>query len=245
MLCSLSFTDLFRSVIVALAFLFIRLRHLLNSQVCQVYSEIETMPWASCALITYIGTILNVTIISVDRYLAVRSVCQYRFWVTRRRALFACTVVWVVSIAVAIGKQVAGQDSYLKNILLPAISIPSGVTVIILQIKTVRLLRRHNKTVADIMDEGHQTQHAASTVNAATERRLSKITTYVVGGLALIFIPVIVIFLLMLVTKTKLFKLFGPLLTPLFMLWSSVNPVLYYRGNEKVKQGIFRLLKCQ
>ena len=148
----------------------------------------------------------------------------------------------MVSIAVAIGKQVAGEDSYLKNILLPAISIPSGVIVIILQIKTVRLLRRHNKTVADIMDEGHQTQHAANTVNAATERRLSKITTYVVGGLAL---TVVVIFLLMLVTKTKLFKLFGPLLTPLFMLWSSVNPVLYYRGNEKVKQGIFRLLKCQ
>ena len=68
--------------IVALTFLFIRLRHLLNSQVCQVYSEIETMPWASCTLITYIGTILNLTIISIDRYLAVRSVCQYRFWVT-------------------------------------------------------------------------------------------------------------------------------------------------------------------
>lgn len=117
--------------------------------------------------------------------------------------------------------------------------------MIILQIKTVRLLRRHNKTVADIMDEGHQTRHAANTVNAATERRLSKITTYVMGGLALNFLPVVVLFLLMLVTKTKLFKLFGPLLTPLFMLWSSVNPVLYYRGNEKVKQGIFRLLKCQ
>ena len=70
MLCSLSFTDLFRSVIVALTVLFIRLRHLLNSQVCQVYSEIETMPWASCTLITYIGTILNLTIISIDRYLA-------------------------------------------------------------------------------------------------------------------------------------------------------------------------------
>ena len=67
MLCSLSFTDLFRSVIVALTFLFIRLRHLLNSQVCQVYSEIETTPWASCTLITYIGTILNLTIIHGGR----------------------------------------------------------------------------------------------------------------------------------------------------------------------------------
>ena len=98
------------------------------------------------------------------------------------------------------------------------------------------------------MDQGHQIRNAANTVNAATERRLSKITTYAVGGLALVFIPVVVLFLLMLVTKTKLFKLFGPLLTPLqplFMLWSSVNPVLYYRGNEKVKPGIFRLLKCQ
>lgn len=128
----------------------------------------------------------------------------------------------MVSIAVAIAREVAGEDSYLKNILLSAISIPSGVIVIILQIKTVRLLRRHNKTVADIMDEGHQTRHATNTVNAATERRLSKITTYVVGGLALVFIPVVVLFLLMLVTKTKLFKLFGPLLTPLFLCCGQV-----------------------
>ena len=245
MLCSLSFTDLLRSATSTFTVSAFRLKHLLNNQVCQVYSEMETMPMFSASTITFLGTILSLTIISIDRYLAVRSFTQYKFWVTRHRALLACIAVWTVSITSGLVREVAGQQSTLKNVLLPAISIPSVAIIIILQIMTIRLLRRHNKTVADMMEEGNAANPAANTANAAIERRLSKITTNVVGILALIFAPVAFVNIFTIVTKTKYIQLLGPVLSPLTILWSSINPVLYYRGNENVRQGIVRLVKCQ
>ena len=245
MLCSLSFTDLLRSATSTFTVCAFRLKHLLNNQVCQVYSEIETMPMFSATTITFLGTILSLTIISIDRYVAVRSFTQYKFWVTWHRALVACIAVWTVSITSGFVREVAGQQSTLKNVLLPAISIPSVAIIVILQIMTIRLLRRHNRAVADMMEEGNAANPTANTANAAIERRLSEITTNVVGVLALIFVPVAFINILTVVTKTKYIELLGPVLSPLTILWSSINPVLYYRGNEKVKQVIVRLVKCQ
>ena len=100
-------------------------------------------------------------------------------------------------------------------------------------------------TVADKMEEGNAANPAANTANAAIERRLSKITTNVVGILALIFASVAFVNIFTIVTKTKYIQLLGPVLSPLPILWSSINPVLYYRGNENVKQGIVRPVKCQ
>ena len=245
MLCSLSFTDLLRSATSTFTVCAFRLKHLLNNQVCQVYSEIETMPMFSATTITFLGTILSLTIISIDCYVAVRSFTQYKFWVTWHRALVACIAVWTVSITSGFVREVAGQQSTLKNVLLPAISIPSVAIIVILQIMTIRLLRRHNRAVADMMEEGNAANPTANTANAAIERRLSKIATNVVGVLALIFVPVAFINILTVVTKTKYIELLGPVLSPLTILWSSINPVLYYRGNEKVKQVIVRLVKCQ
>lgn len=150
-----------------------------------------------------------------------------------------------MSITSGFVREVAGQQSTLKNVLLPAISIPSVAIIVILQIMTIRLLRRHNRAVADMMEEGNAANPTANTANAAIERRLSEITTNVVGVLALIFVPVAFINILTVVTKTKYIELLGPVLSPLTIWWSSINPVLYYRGNEKVKQGIVRLVKCQ
>ena len=247
MLCSLSFTDLFRSAVVSLTICVFRLKHLLNSQVCQVYSEMETMPLLSASVINFICTILNLTIISIDRYLAVKSFSQYKFLVTWHRALVACAAVWVLSITAGIVRELSGKESMLTNVLLPAISIPSAAVITILQIMTIRLLRRHNRDLAGMMEESNEA-NPVDTVNAAIERRLSKITTYVVGVLALIFIPFGVTNFITVVSKTNYTELLRPVLTPLFILWSIINPVLYYRGNENVKQGVLglvKLVKCK
>ena len=237
MLCSLSLTDLFRSAVVSLTICVFRLKHLLNSQVCQVYSEMGTMPLLSASVINFICTILNLTIISIDRYLAVKSFSHYKFLVTWRRAFVACAAVWVLSITAEIGR-----ESKLTNVLLPAIAIPLAAINTILQVMTIPLLRCHNKDLAGMMEESNEA-NPVDTVNAATERRLSKITTYVVGVLAFIFIPFGVINFITVVSKTNYTELLRPVLTPLFILWSIINPVLYCRGNESVKRGILGLIK--
>lgn len=242
MLCSLSLTDLFRSAVVSLTICVFRLKHLLNSQVCQVYSKLGTMPLLSASVINFICTILNPTIISIDRYLAVKSFSHYKFLVTWRRAFVACAAVWMLSITAGIVRELSGRESKLTNVLLPAISIPLAAIITILQVMTILLLRCHNRDLAGMMEESNEA-NPVDIVNAAIERKLSKITTYVVGVLAFIFIPFGVINFITVVSKTNYTELLRPVLTPLFILWSIINPVLYYRGNESVKRGILGLIK--
>ena len=78
MLCSLSITDLLWGATVAPVESGLRLKHLLNSQVCEMYSEFSKIPFISPPVVLYICTIFNLTIVSIDRFLAVKHFAQYR-----------------------------------------------------------------------------------------------------------------------------------------------------------------------
>ena len=70
MLCSLSITDRLWGATVAPVESGLRLKHLLNSQVCEMYSEFSKIPFISPPVVLYICTIFNLTIVSIDRFLA-------------------------------------------------------------------------------------------------------------------------------------------------------------------------------
>ena len=162
---------------------------------------------------------------------------------TRRRALVAISVVWVMSIRNGTLGQVGLLQSNLKFLILASV-IVSAVAIIILQITTLRLLHRHNDTVAEMMAEGNEPK-PTNTANVAIERQLAKTTSYVVGVLALVFIPMAFGIVITVITKKPYVQLINPGLFPLRTLCSGINPILYYRGNEQVKQGISKLVKCQ
>ena len=126
MLCSLSITDLLWGATVAPVESGLRLKHLLNTQVCEVYSEITDIPLIAPPVVLYAGTIFNLAILSIDRFLAVKCFAQYRFWVTRRRAVVACVIVWLISITLGALREHEGFRSQSFNsfsvgiIILPA-----------------------------------------------------------------------------------------------------------------------------
>ena len=112
------------------------------------------------------------------------------------------------------------------------------------QILTIGELRRHNNNVAEMMEEGDQGNPVPSAI-AAHERQLTKTLAYVVGLLILVFIPTAAALAASIITNKPLTHLMDPIVFPLVTLCSGINPILYYRGNEKVKQGILKLVKCQ
>ena len=74
--CSLAFSDLLWGATVALLKAAVRIRNLMNRNVCEVSSQIFQMvttyteiPLTMC----FLGTIGNLTVMSIDRYLDVRS----------------------------------------------------------------------------------------------------------------------------------------------------------------------------
>ena len=244
MLCSLSFTDLLWGATVAPVESGLRLKHLLNTQVCEVYSEITDIPLIAPPVVLYAGTIFNLAILSIDRFLAVKCFAQYRFWVTRRRALVACVVVWVTSITLGALREHKGFRSQSFNSFSVGIIIFPAAVIIICQSMTIYYLRRHNNKVEEMRDTENQT-NSANTVNAAIERRLSKTTAYVVGVLALVFIPISTGMIITAITKKEYIKLVNRALIPLATICSCINPMLYYRGNKRVKGEILKLIKCQ
>ena len=78
MLCSLSITDLLWGATVALVESGLRLKHLLISQVCEMYSEFSKIPFISPPVVLYICTIFNLTIVSIDRFLAVKHFAHWQ-----------------------------------------------------------------------------------------------------------------------------------------------------------------------
>ena len=243
MVCSLTITDLIWGAIVAPVNAGFRLKHFMNSQVCEVYSELAEMPKDVPVTVYVLGTFGNLTVISVDRYLAVHQVAQYRFLVTRRRALSACFLVWIMSVTVGTLRQVGSVPKYPLVFFGAGFIILTTAVIITAQIMTIRCLHLHNSTVAEMLAEGNQA-NPVNTPNAAIERALTKTTTYVVGALALIFIPAFCVMVASFITKKPLIKFVNPILHPLVTLCSGINPVLYYRGNKKVKEGISKLVKC-
>jgi len=243
MLCSLSLTDLLWGATASVESGF-RIKHLTNIQLCEAFSEIREYPISAFVTMAFAGTVLNLAIISIDRYLAVKTFVRYRSLVTRRRALVACSVVWVISITLATISQVGAIQLQLLGFLTFGLVILSAAVIIIFQILTFCRLRHHNNNVAEVMAEGNQASSVES-ANARIERQLAKTATYVVGMLALVVVPVSCAIVITFITKKAYIRLMNSVVFFLLTLCSCVNPVLYYRGNEKVKQGITKLLKCQ
>ena len=251
-LCSLTLTDLLWGATVAPIDAGFRMKNTIEKQSpCGIDTKTTELPFILFIATTNLGSILNLAVISIDRYLAVKHFSQYKFMMTRCRAIAACCVVWVIAITIGILAQV--------DLLYPQLPVPlkplvywSGAAILavsvpliaILQIMTIRELRRHNNNVAEMMEEGGQA-NPVRTANAAIERSLTKALTYVVGLLILTFIPTAAALVATIITKKPLTHLMNPILFTLVTLGSGINPILYYRGNEKVKQGILKLVKCQ
>ena len=205
MLCSLTLTDIFWGATIAPIISGLRLIHLLNIQVCEVYSDMNKVPLVELTTVFYVSTLLNLAVISIDRYLAVKTFVQYKFWVTRGRALVVCIAIWVISITLATLRPVFGAQSQPLNFLAVGIIVIATAVIIVFQTITLRLLRRHNNNVAEIAMEGNQA-NPISTANATIERKLAKTTTFVVGMLALCFIPAAIVVLITAITKKAIYK---------------------------------------
>ena len=237
MLCSLTLTDFFWGAIVGPMNSSLRIKHLLNSQVCEIYSELEETTIIALLAISTSGTLLNLAVISIDRYFAVTKFVQYKFVVTRPRTLFTCCVVWLTSIIVGL------LQSRFRFPIVCCLILTAFI-VISVQVKTLLHLHHHNNNVANMMPEGSQA-NPFNTVNAAFERKLAKTTAYVVAALVMGIIPAFVSVIMTVITRKPYVKLSTSVIFPVMTLCSSINPILYYRKNQIVKEGICKLLKCQ
>ena len=118
----------------------------------------------------------------------------------------------------------------------------AALVIIIFQMITFCSFRRHNNAVAQMMEDGANQANSVSDQTAAAERELTKTTTYVVSLLGLLFIPMTCSITAGVIVQKQVARFF---IIPLFTINSAINPILYYRGNKRVREPITSLIKCQ
>ncbi|CAH3021497.1 unnamed protein product [Porites evermanni] len=248
MVCSLAFSDLLWGATVAPIYAGFRIKNLMNRNVCEVswqmYEMVETnleIPLTMC----FLGTIANLAIMSIDRYLAVRTWHRYKVLVTKRRVVVVCSLVWFTSAAIGCLYQFKILSYTIFHLIMSSVVILSALVIIIFQIITLCSFRRHNNAVTQMMEDGGNQANSVSDQTAAAERELTKTTTYVVGILGLFFIPMASAIVTGIIVQKQVARFLQPFIIPLFTINSGINPLLYYRVNKRVREAVFNLIKCQ
>ena len=248
MVCSLAFSDLLWGATVAPINAGFRIKNLMNRNVCEVSWQMHEMVQTNLEIpltMCFLGTIANLAIMSIDRYLAIRSWHRYKVLVTKRCVVVVCSLVWVTSLTIGCLNQFKILSYTIFHLIMSSVVILSALVIIIFQIITLRSFRRHNNAVAQMMEAGGNQANSVSDQNAVAERELTKTTTYVVGILGLFFIPMACAIVTGIIVQKRIARFLQPFIIPLFTINSGINPLLYYRGNKRVRQAVFNLIKCQ
>ena len=239
LLCSLTLTDFLWGGVVAPMYVTFRVREFLRGEACANREDWNHPVMVISFFLCLFGTVGNLAVISIDRYLAVANAMWYKVSMKRRRAFVSCFFVWLASTSIVSLKQAnVVSEKWVETAEACYVGLTSAA-IIVIQLLTLRYLYKHNNNVAQM------NANSANAVNAAIERKLTITTTYVVGLLALVLIPCAV-----LIAVSKLFRVpstifIEPVYFPLATLCSGINPVLYYRGNAQIRDCIMKLLKCQ
>lgn len=242
-LCSLTLTDLLWAVLVVPLYLSFRVAELKTGKVCANRSDWDNPFMVSSFFLCLFSTVGTLGVMSVDRFLAVSKPMWYKVVVKKRHTIFACCGVWFTSLSMVVLKQVALFPRKLLELFEACYIAPICSLIIILQVLTLVQLRRHNNGVANMNEGGAQVPNPRQ-VNAM-ERQLAVVTRHVVALLGLMIVPISLSVVLSQIIGIQLSYFAEPLYYTIASLCSGINPVLYYRGNAQIREGVAKLVKCQ
>ena len=244
MLCSLTLTDVVWGGLVTPMYVRFRVIELLDGKTCFNRRGLDDSPlMAASFFLCLFSTLGNLGVMSADRYLAVAKPMWYKTTVTKQHAIFVSSGVWLTSLAMAIQRQVNMFPRKALKKFEAFLAIFFSSLVITVQILTLVTLRKHNNAVAQVMEESARVNPV--TPNNAIERQLTATTRHVVCLLVLLIIPMGSLVGLSLVLGLEASEFAKHFFIPITTLCSGINPVLYYRGNAQIKDGITKLVKCQ
>ena len=240
-LCSLTTTDVLWSGLVIPLYVSFRIKELLTGRACANKSDWDNPIMVTSFFLCVFSTVGTLGVMSVDRYLAVSKPMWYKVVIKNRHIITACCGVWLITLAMVILKQIALFPRKVVELFEACYMVICSSLIIVLQLFTLLVLRKHNNGVANLAEGSAQRNNRGN----ALERKLAILTRHVVGLLGITVIPVCILVVVSNILRTNLGPFAEPLYFTLATLCSGINPVLYYRGNSQIRQGITSLVKCQ
>ena len=190
-------------------------------------------------------TVLHLTAVNFDRFLALHMKTRYRLIVTVKRAMVASVVLWIAGIGMAVVEPVNKSQKHVMAPLLVCLFL-----ILILFIVNSRKLVRQQNAVATLRSNGQTSSSGnhqeVSGVETARYKAILTSLKYCFGAFLISYLPFLAVNAL-----SSRFNLFSstsawvviPVVVTISLTNSAVNPVLYYWKIPVVRSEIRRLLK--
>ena len=199
-----------------------------------------TLLAASVYVIRVLGaaTFLHLTVINIERYIAIKHSLKYKVLVTRGRLLRGSAFVWVVSFLLTVSLSFVDNDIYLVvNNMAGCLSV---AIVTFCQIVILQETRTLKKRIA-----AHQIS-LEDRKKFLQDKRAFQLTTIILFALVLTVLPTIVVRIL--ITNSIIHSLtvsYISLMSAIFLgiLNSLINPIIYCIRIREFRVALIEILK--
>jgi len=243
-LCCLALSDLTVGLIAQPSFVIHKIGELLENYSMYCTTRILT---ESVGYITAGTSVLTMTGIAIERYLALYLHLRYKQVVTTKRILMAALCLWVVFILLAASRFWIANDSIFNNIIISVIFISLAFTFLA-YLRVLKYVRRHENHIRD-QKTIQSAQRCPVEYRLIKMKRYKKSTltmVYILGIFLLCYIPFLCVKVVQKIdgytTSVKTARLYA---STIVFLNSSFNPLAYCWRipdiRKAVKAGFFSL----
>ena len=232
LLCNLAISDLGVGLVAQPLFIALRVTEAKGLVDISCYLGFAYFSTAGCLVWL---SLMTVTAISVDRFLAVHLAIKYRSTVTVKKAKFLVVFLWIVSILIAM-VYVVDMEVYFVVIMTV---ISSCLLLASCNYFTIgRVLRRQQ-----IQIHGRDRQQKVSPFNIRRYKKTVTSMMYIYGVFLLCYLPYLFFSLaLKLVGRTTTVHSAYLITATIVLSNSALNPCLYYWRMSELRLGIKQLL---
>lgn len=230
MLCSLSISDLIWALFTFTENIFI----FLDPHMCpeQGYEE------ASLAMLCFLATLSNLTIISRDRYLAICRPNWYQHHANRSRAIKATAFSWITSIVTALSAYTIFKIRSSKNYVV------FMIIFLFYTVCTLMILFSYVKFFIANKRNSRNMQIQARSRRAEREKKLTKVVSMIVLCFLFTFLPALISPLILVSMGIRHMDPFAPFFSLLMTLNGLLNPLLNYSRNADMRRAVHNMLTC-
>ena len=182
-------------------------------------------------------SILTLTAISVERYLAVYLHLRYKEIVTNFRTLVTVGVLWSVLVIIA-GSRFLIKDGRKLNAIMVPVLFSSLIVTVWAYSRIYREVKRHQRSI-------QVQENIASTRNIVKYKKSAVTMAYILGLFALSNAPFIgVVIAHRIQGYTHTVKVAYIYVSTCIFMCSSINPVMYCWRISEIRQAVVRILSA-
>lgn len=201
------------------------------------------------AVLSCVSSILNISAMMLDRYIAVRKGLSYRVLVTEKRVRCSVVLIWLYSFHFSLLALVGWRDASFQIYLYAfGILLPSGI-MLLSYYGLIKMLKKKSARLKKSSRVGVRA-HSSTQVKRMVQKE-RQVSTTVFIMLSVFFVAwfpfVVVDFVLVFCPhcRSQRLLLARDITLTLGFFSSGINPVLYAWRVRRFKQGLFKIMKIE